>query len=161
MSERMRGWLIGGLVVSLLALTVLLLVTGQPAGEGRAQQLEERLRCPVCKSVSIAESPSTTAASMRRIVAEQVAQGRSDEEILAYFTARYGEWVLLDAPPSGSTLPLWLLVLACAGVGAAVLLSRTARGQGRVPELAATDRAAVQAALAKYVSRDREDGIEP
>lgn len=151
----------GGLVVALLALTVILLVTGRSAGEDRAQRLDERLRCPVCKSVSIAESPSSTAASMRRIVAEQVAQGRSDEEILDYFTARYGEWVVLDAPPRGTTLPLWLLVMAGAGVGVAVLLNRTARSRRSTPELAPGERTEVEAALADYVARGGEGDREP
>lgn len=152
----------GGLVVALLALTVILLVVGRsPGTDDRAQQLAERLRCPVCKSVSIAESPSTTAASMRRIIAEQVAQGRSDEDILGYFTARYGEWVVMDAPPRGETLPLWLLVVAGAGVGLAVLLNRTSRGRRSAPDLAPTERAEVQVALADYVSRDAEDDGEP
>lgn len=161
MSERARGWLMSVLTVALLGMAVVVLVAGRGGGGDRAAELEERLRCPVCKSVSIAESPSTTAASMRRIVAEQVAQGRSDEEILGYFTARYGAWVVMDAPPQGETLPLWLLVVAGAGTGVAVLLNRTAGGRRAAPELAPTERAEVRAALADYVSRDPGDDGEP
>ena len=155
MSERARGWLMGVLIVTLVAVAVAVLVAGRGRGDDRAAQLEQRLRCPACKSVSIAESPSSTASSMRRIVESQVAQGRSDEQIIGYFTARYGQWVVTDAPPRGDTLPLWLLVLAAAGAGGAVLLSRTVRRRS-VPDLAASDRAEVGAALADYVSRDPE-----
>lgn len=161
MSERARGWLTGGLVLTLVVLTVVLVTVDRSAGADRAQQIETRLRCPTCKTVSIAESPSGTAAGMRRIVAEQVAQGRSDEQILAYFTARYGDWVVMDAPPKGATLPLWLLVVAALGLGAVVLASRTSKSGLRAAPLAPTERTEVQTALADYRHRDPEDQHEP
>lgn len=161
MSERARGWLTGVLIVTLVAVAVAVLLAGRGGADDRAAQLEQRLRCPVCKSVSIAESPSSTASSMRRIVESQVAQGQSDEQILDYFTARYGEWVVMDAPLRGDTLPLWLIVGAGAALGAGVLLAGTARRRRSVPELTAADHAEVQAALADYVSRDSKGDDEP
>lgn len=161
MSDRLRRRLSSVLILSFVALAVLVLVAGRGGGEDRTAQLEQRLRCPVCKSVSIADSPSPTAASMRRIVASQVAQGRSDEQILDYFTTRYGGWVVMDAPPSGLTLPLWLIVGAGAALGAGVLLAGTARRRRSAPELTAADDAQVQAALAEHVSLANEVDDEP
>ena len=89
--------------VLLLAVAVIGLLRGGPAPVDRAYELEQRLRCPVCKSVSIAESGSDTAVAMRQVVTEQIAAGRSDAEIVDYFRARYGDWVLLDPPARGST----------------------------------------------------------
>jgi cytochrome c-type biogenesis protein CcmH len=113
--------------LGLLAVTVLMLLTATRPAPDRVQELSERLRCPVCKSVSIAESPSETATAMRQAVADQVAAGRTDEQIVDYFRARYGDWVLLDPPRRGTTLPLWLASLAAVGVGAAIVLARTRR----------------------------------
>lgn len=161
MSERTRGRLTGVLIVALVTVAVVVLVAGRGGGEDRAAQLEQRLRCPVCKSVSIADSPSPTAAGMRRIVESQVTQGRSDEEIVDYFTARYGQWVVMDAPPSGGTLPLWLIVGTGAALGAGVFLAGTARRRGSAPELTAADLAEVQSAVAEYVSRDSAVDDEP
>ena len=161
MSERARGWLLGAVILMLVAVAVAVLSAGRGEAENRAAELEQRLRCPVCKSVSIAESPSSTASSMRRIVESQVAEGRSDEDIIGYFTARYGQWVVVDAPARGNTLPLWLLAVAGAGAGAAELLSRAARRRRPVPDLATTDRAEVRAALADYVSRDPGGDDDP
>ncbi|PXY25377.1 cytochrome c-type biogenesis protein [Prauserella muralis] len=109
-------------IVALLAVAVVGLLTARPGTPDRAYELEQRLRCPVCKSVSIAESPSETAEAMRAVVADQVAAGRSDQEIIDYFRARYGDWVLLDPPASGSTLALWMLPVAAVVIGGAVLV---------------------------------------
>lgn len=91
--------------VLLLAVAVIGLLRGGPAPVDRAYELEQRLRCPVCKSVSIAESGSDTAVAMRQVVTEQIAAGRSDAEIVDYFRARYGDWVLLD--PRHAAAPAW------------------------------------------------------
>lgn len=114
-------------IVVLLGVAIVGMLTAGPRAENRAYELEQRLRCPVCQSVSIAESPSETAQAMRVAVAEQVAAGRSDQEIIDYFRARYGDWVLLDPPVAGSTLLVWLLPLAGAVMGAAVLVTMRLR----------------------------------
>lgn len=157
MRERARQWLLGGLILGLLGVTAFGLVSGSGGEQDRVAALEYRLRCPTCKTVSIAESPSETAASMRKIVAEQVAAGRTDEQIVAYFTSRYGEWVLLDPPRSGDTLLLWLLPLAAAAAGLAVILSRTRSSPGAPAELPDAEREQVQAALHRYRLRAEED----
>lgn len=146
----------GTLIVALVAVAVGVLVATRSSGEDRVASLEQQLRCPVCKSVSIAESPSATAASMRRIVQSQVAQGRTDAEVIGYFTARYGQWVVLSASPKGATLPLWLFVGASAAVGAVVLLNGRRRGRRSAAKLTAADRGAVQAALTNYPSEVAE-----
>jgi cytochrome c-type biogenesis protein CcmH len=134
----------------LLAVTVVTLLTATRPPADRVQELSERLRCPVCKSVSITESPSETAAAMRQVVAEQVAAGRTDEQIVAFFRARYGEWVLLDPPRRGTTLALWLAPLAAAAVGATLVLARTRRRPDAVgPELPAPARQRVDDAIAR------------
>ncbi|WP_216214737.1 cytochrome c-type biogenesis protein [Amycolatopsis aidingensis] len=114
-------------VLALLGAAVAGLLTGGPGARDRVYELEQRLRCPVCQSVSVAESPSESAEAMRAVVAEQVAAGRSDQQIIDYFRARYGDWVLLDPPASGATLPLWLLPAGALAGGAVVLFLRRRR----------------------------------
>ena len=105
-----RRWWAGSLavaitIIGLLAVTVVTLVSAGRPPTDRVQELAQQLRCPVCKSVSIAESPSDTATAMRQVVAEQVAAGRSDAEIIGYFRARYGDWVWLDPPARDRDVP--------------------------------------------------------
>lgn len=128
--------------------------SGRPAD--RAYELEQRLRCPVCKTVSIAESMSDTAVAMRATVEEQIDAGRTDAEIISWFTERYGEWVLMDPPASGNTLPLWLIPLGVAAGGVALLVTR--RRAAPVPVgLTDAERERVSEAVARMRATAGED----
>lgn len=146
-----------GAIAALLAVIAVGLLTAGPVTEDRAYALEQRLRCPTCKSVAIAESPSQTAAGMRQIVEDQVAAGRGDEQIIAYFTDRYGQWILLDPPAKGEGLLLWVLPLLAAGVGVAVLLTRSRRPRDEPADLPGPERNRVEAALLEYRSHAEDE----
>lgn len=148
MREVLRRALVPGLLLVALAVVAVGLLSQPRGAPDRAYALEQRLRCPVCKSVSIAESPSQTAAAMRQEVATQVAKGRSDEQVLDYFRARYGNWVVLSPPLGGTTLLLWLLPPA-ALVGGLVVLLRLPR-RAPVPALPEAERERVQRELATF-----------
>ncbi len=150
-------WGVAAVIGILLAIAAVGLSTGAQSAGDRAYAIEQRLRCPTCQSVSIAASPSETAAGMRRIVAEQVEAGRSDEEIFGYFIERYGQWVVLEPPFAGQTLLLWLLPFAAGGGGLLVLLTRSRRRAGGGGELPETERRRVAAALLAYRERNDED----
>lgn len=157
MRDAMPRWGPLGLIVLLLAVVVVGLGTAPSSPIDRAEALEQRLRCPVCKSVSIGESPSETAGQMRRIVAAQVAAGRSDKEIITYFQSRYGQWVLQDPPARGLTLWLWLLVALAVAGGGAVLGLKAFGARRPVPLLAETDMEAVSAAVEDFRLRSERD----
>ncbi|MDQ2791021.1 MAG: cytochrome C biosynthesis protein [Pseudonocardiales bacterium] len=142
--------------IVLLVVTAVGLLLGGTGVRDRASELQQRLRCPVCKSVSIDESQSQTAVAMRRAVAEQVAAGRGDAEIIDYFRARYGDWVLLDPPFRGTTALLWLLPAAATLVGVAILLARARRVVPPAGEISAADRARVATELARTRLADEE-----
>jgi cytochrome c-type biogenesis protein CcmH len=74
-----------------------------------AYQIGKVLRCPVCQGMPISESPAPMAQDMMRRVREMVAEGRSREEILAYFEKSYDGWVLLEPKREGWNLALWIL----------------------------------------------------
>jgi cytochrome c-type biogenesis protein CcmH len=110
------------------------------ADEAAATALGHKLRCPVCQGMPIAESPATMAVDMMHRVRQMQAQGRSEDEILGYFTSRYGAWVLLDPPREGFALwvwvlpPLFMLVLAAGAVRMLRRLhERGARADGAQP----------------------------
>lgn len=102
-------------------------VLADPALEARARELSQGLRCLVCRNENIDELNADLARDLRLLVRERLVAGDSDAEVIAYLVDRYGEYVLLEPPATGSTLILWvagpaLLVVALGG--AAVYLRR-------------------------------------
>lgn len=95
--------------------TTALPTLNDPVSARREYELSLKLRCLVCQNQSIAESNAELAVDLRRQVREQVAAGKSDDQIIDFMTARYGDFVLYSPPLKGSTAVLWfgpaLLVL--------------------------------------------------
>lgn len=126
----MKRHLSAGVTLALAAIVVVGLVQGPPPSDGeRRLNLARQLRCPQCQ-VSVADSNAVVAQTMRTIIDEQLAAGRSDEEILQYFVDRYGEWVLTRPRWGGSTLLLWLLPVLAAGAGAWAIARLRSRREG-------------------------------
>ncbi|HUG75622.1 MAG TPA: cytochrome c-type biogenesis protein [Acidimicrobiia bacterium] len=110
-----------------LGVTVMSLATAEQSDADRVEALAERLKCPICASESIADSPSSLARDLYDLIAEQVADGWTDDEIVDFFVATYGEQVRLDPPIDARTIALWLVPLLGLAVGAAVILRRRSR----------------------------------
>ena len=85
---------------------------GTPPAEETVEALtvsySKKLRCPVCQGMSVADSPSESAVTMKGRIRELVAEGYSEEQIQGYFITRYGEWVLLAPTTGGANVVLWL-----------------------------------------------------
>jgi cytochrome c-type biogenesis protein CcmH len=123
-------------IAALLALGALVLVDAvRPAAPltqaEQAQQLAAELRCPDCQALSVAESQTAAAAAIRRQIVDQLAAGRTREQVRDYFVQRYGEWILL-APTS--PLAWWLPPVALvAAIGLLAWWLR--RGRSAAPSL--------------------------
>ena len=76
--------------------------------EERFQNLTNELRCLVCQNQTIAESNATLAVDLKKQVAKQITEGKSDQEILQFMEERYGEFVLYNPPVSPENSLLWL-----------------------------------------------------
>lgn len=88
-----------------------------PAQEAKARSVFRMLRCVVCQGETIADSSADIAVDMRRDVRSQIAAGRSEGEVIAYFAERYGDSVRMQPPFSGATLLLWLAPLLVISYG--------------------------------------------
>jgi cytochrome c-type biogenesis protein CcmH len=152
----MRGPAIGAACLLWLGVGI-----AQAAGsvevEDRTREIASELRCVVCQNLSVADSPSDLAKEMRNLVREQVQQGKSREDIQAYFVSRYGEYVLLSPPKRGFNLLVWGLpfLAIVAGGGVVYLVAR------RWTEQTPAGRSAADPAYAERVQRelrDREQG---
>lgn len=99
-----------------------------PAQEQRARVLDHELRCVQCQSETIASSNADWARDARRAVREQIAAGKTDQEVKAFFVDRYGEIVLMTPSTGGVNLILWiagpLMLLVALVTGAAYIRRR-------------------------------------
>ncbi len=107
------------------------------AGEARVQVLGKQLRCAVCQGVAIIDSPASMAQAQLSKVRELVAEGKTDDEVLAYFVQRYGEWVLLEPTKSGLNAVLWAGPLALLGIGLIVIVAQKNKKVAPAPVAAA------------------------
>ncbi|MCR9108743.1 cytochrome c-type biogenesis protein [Marivita sp. XM-24bin2] len=103
-------------------------VLEDPVLESRARELSKGLRCVVCQNESIDESNADLARELRLVVRERLVAGDSDEQVLDYLVARYGEFVLLKPRTDGWNIILWLsgpaLFLLALGIGVAYVRGR-------------------------------------
>lgn len=83
-------------------------ILDDPVLEQRARDLSAGLRCPVCQNESIDESNAQLAAELRLVVRDRLTAGDTDQQVLDYLVARYGEFVLLKPTTEGANIVLWL-----------------------------------------------------
>lgn len=124
-------------------------VAADPALEADLQELAHKLRCLVCQNQSIAESNAPLAVDLRNQVREQLAAGKSKDDVIDYLVARYGDFVLYEPPLKASTLLLWggPAVLLLAGAGGLILRLRRRAAESVAP-LSQAERARADALLA-------------
>lgn len=108
------------------------LAAQDPVLDARMVRITSELRCLVCQNQTIADSHAALAVDLRKQVMEQLQQGQSDQQIIDYMTARYGDFVLYRPPLKASTVVLWF------GPGLLLLISLAAlfvvlRRRSRLP----------------------------
>lgn len=90
-----------------------------PGLEARARTISEGLRCLVCQNQSIDDSDADLAHDLRVLVRERLTAGDSNQAVLDYIVARYGEYVLLNPVVAPHTILLWVaapVVLVIGGI---------------------------------------------
>lgn len=101
-------------------------VAEDPVLEARMLRIATELRCLVCQNQTIADSHAELAVDLRNQVKVMLKRGDSDQMIIDYMTARYGDFVLYRPPLKGTTYVLWFgpALLLLGGLGALVLVLR-------------------------------------
>ncbi|MEN2976865.1 cytochrome c-type biogenesis protein CcmH [Tistrella bauzanensis] len=110
-----------------------------PAEERRAREISKELRCLVCQNQSIEDSNAELARDLRQIVREQVAEGRSRDQILAFMVERYGDWVLMRPPVKPTTYLLWAAPALVLLAGALIVIAFIRRQRRAYAAKAAED----------------------
>lgn len=123
-----------------------------PVLEARARHLSQELRCMVCQNQSIDDSEAPLAHDLRVLVRDRLKAGDSNQQVLNFLVARYGEFVLLKPRFELRTLLLWglpPLALVAGAVGLVAALRRRKSESGEPQPLSAAE----QQRLATLVER--------
>ena len=126
-------------------------VLDDPVLEGRARDLSQLIRCLVCQNESIDTSNADLARELRILVRERLTAGDSDQEVLDFLVARYGDFVLLRPRMTPANYLLWFgpAALLLAGLAGVVLYFRRRRPSA-VDGLSAEE----EARIARLIGQD-------
>ncbi len=122
-------------------------VLKDPGLEARARVISEGLRCLVCQNQSIDDSDAPLAKDLRLIVRERLKEGDTNNQVVDYVVARYGEFVLLRPTFGWHTLLLWLSPLLAVGLGAFGIWRLSRRRAPKAETLSEAEAAEVEALL--------------
>ncbi|OUV63231.1 MAG: hypothetical protein CBC79_02360 [Gammaproteobacteria bacterium TMED119] len=131
------------------------IINVQPQYEDRYQSLLEELRCLVCQNQTLADSSSELATDLRVQVKDMLEQGSSDQQILDFMSARYGDFVLYTPPVKSHTLFLWLGPFALLLIGVVTALWMIAQRAKQAPTISEADQQRLHNLLA-----DQDTGEE-
>lgn len=121
-------------------LAILFAAPQQPTLDQRVYNVAAQLKCPVCQNESVADSSAAIAQQMRQVIRQDLQKGMTEQQILQYFAAHYGNTILLTPPQQGFNLLAWLIPVAIflLGLGLVSYVLRDWRVQGRL-QLATPD----------------------
>lgn len=100
-----------------------------PEQEKQYNRLVAELRCLVCQNQNLADSNAELAQDLRQEVYEMIQNGATDQEIISFMVARYGDFVLYRPPFKTTTAFLWIgpFVILIAGFVILLLFIRKRR----------------------------------
>ena len=101
-----------------------------PDPSDRVQQIAKQLNCPTCAGRNLADCPTDTCMQWKQEIQTQLQQGKSAQDVIDYFQARFGPAVLQEPPKEGALLVVWVLPvigLAAFAIGAVVVLLRISK----------------------------------
>jgi len=154
----MRRILLFAIMVLLLPLAVQAVepdeMLSDPVLEARARVISKELRCVVCQNQDIDSSNAGVARDLRLLVRERLTEGDTNDEVIAFIQARYGDYVLLNPPFKPETYALWIapptLVLIALIFGLVILL------RSRRKSLVAGLNEEEESQIARFIEAERD-----
>ena len=121
-----------------------------PVIEARLAKLSKELRCLQCQNQTLADSPAGLAADLRREIRAQMEAGKSDQEVVAFLTQRYGDFILYKPRVTFTTYLLWFGPFVLLLGGLYVLFRYIRQRRDSIPEqpLSADERRRAEELLA-------------
>ena len=130
------------LVLLVMMIVIPVLASGQETDlDKRVNELAVELRCLVCQNQTLADSNAPLAVDLRNQIREQLKAGKSEQDVVDFMVARYGDFVLYRPPLKPTTVALWAGPFAILVFGAWLLIRRIRRRPAAEPELSEAERA--------------------
>ena len=127
-----------------------------PVIEQRLQNLSRELRCLQCQNQTLADSPAGLAADLRREIRVQMKAGKSDKEVVAFLTQRYGDFILYKPRVTFTTYLLWFGPFVLLLGGLYLLFTYIKQRRDSIPEkpLSADERRRAEELLASFTGKE-------
>jgi cytochrome c-type biogenesis protein CcmH len=148
--QRQKWWW-WALMVLICVVAIVPAATTTPT-EGQSEErlfaLAAQLKCQQCVGESVADSQSPSAVQFREEIAQQMAQGNTDDEILNFFADRYDQEILLTPPSTGVGALVWVVPVVALAGGLVLLAAAFRRRKLEVASREVTDDDAERVAAA-------------
>lgn len=126
----------------------------QPDPDSQAHDIAKKLNCPVCAGLSLADCQTDTCQQWKQEIKTQLADGKTPQQIIDYFVARFGPTVLQEPPKQGVVLVLWVLpvlLLIAVLIAVVIVLKRSS-----LPKIPLTPASSEGAMADEYVNKLEE-----
>jgi len=81
------------------------------AENSKVNEISKNLRCLICQGQSVYDSNSEFALSVKMLISQKLAAGKSEDDIYNFLKSKYGDWIVYKPKINKYTLLLWLLPL--------------------------------------------------
>jgi cytochrome c-type biogenesis protein CcmH len=140
---------IRAVIISLLFSAVVCFAAANKKQADQVREIEDSLIAPCCWSQPVSQHYSEVAEQIRNEVQAMVASGKSRDEILDYYVAKYGERILATPRAKGFNSLVYILPWAALIIGAWILIMLLKRLRRPAP---AAEPAALPLPDARYES---------
>ena len=87
-------------------------------------KISKNIRCLICQGQSIYDSQSDFSISMRLLIRQKLAEGKSEKEIYDFLKDKYGQWISYEPEFNKKTIILWILPILLFIIGGAIILNK-------------------------------------
>ncbi len=98
--------------------------------------IAKELFCPVCENTPLDVCPTEACKQWRALIRQQLAEGKTKDEIQRYFVVQYGARVLSEPPREGLNWLIYVVPPVLFVIGAGILFSVFRSWKKPLPEIA-------------------------
>jgi len=155
---KMKLTLLGIVVLASLAIVSAAYAQNRVPTDNDVLRVAKQLYCPVCPNTPLDVCETKACEDWRAQIRDQLSEGWTDQQIIDYFVAQYGQRVLAEPQRKGFTSLVWFLpvIVVLVGLGIVYEILRNWRKQKPAPVTTVSTPAIPDAILRKIEREIRE-----